>query len=152
MRIIEIDYDIHKLIETERRDFDEPPNEALRRLLKLPEKPLVQPVREQSSSARIWRGEGVDLPEGTKLRMIYGRAKIVYTGVISNGNWLVEGKMFDTPSGAASGVAITGRGKRTRLNGWDLWEVQRPGEAEWQLIGALRRLSRDRKPPSHIVE
>jgi hypothetical protein len=60
--------------------------------------------------------------------------------------------MFDTPSGAASGVAITGRGKRTRLNGWDLWEVQRPGEAEWQLIGALRRLARDRKPPSNIVE
>jgi hypothetical protein len=89
VRIIEIDYDIHKLIETERRDFDEPPNQALRRLLKLPEKPLVQPAREQSSSARLWRGEGVDLPDGTKLRMIYGRAKIVYTGVISNGNWLV---------------------------------------------------------------
>jgi hypothetical protein len=152
MRLIEIDYDVHKLIEMERRDFDEPPNAALRRLLKLPEKPPIPPSVDKPSPAPLWRGEGVDLPEGTKLRMNYGRAKTVYTGVISKGNWLVEGKMFDTPSDAASGVAITGVGKRTRLNGWDLWEVQRPGESEWHLIGTLRQMARDRKPPSNMVE
>ena len=37
VRTIEIDFDIHKLIETERRSFAESPNMVLRRLLNLGE-------------------------------------------------------------------------------------------------------------------
>jgi hypothetical protein len=138
MRSIEIDFDIHKLIEAERRGFDEPPFVALRRLLKLPEQTSL-PVTAVPESGVPWHGEGVTLPHGTKLRMIYGRPKRTYPGTIIHGEWVVAGEKFDSPSGAASGVAITGKGKKTRLNGWELWEVQRPGEAEWVFIDVLRK-------------
>ena len=45
---IEIDFDIHKLIELERRSFTEKPFIALRRLLKLPE---VEAVFKQENSS-----------------------------------------------------------------------------------------------------
>jgi hypothetical protein len=40
--------------------------------------------------------------------------------------------------GAASGVAITSKGEKTRLNGWELWEAQQPGETRWIRIDVLR--------------
>jgi hypothetical protein len=134
VRTIEIDFDIHKLIEAERRSFDEQPYEALRRLLKLPEitRELARPA------GRAWQSEGVTLEHGTKLRMTYGRPKRTYTGVVLNGEWHVEGQVFDSPSGAASGVAITSKGEKTRLNGWELWEVQQPGETRWIRIDVMR--------------
>ena len=65
MRTIEIDFDIHKLIEAERRSFDEEPYVALRRLLKLPE-----PARELAKPAgRALRSEGVTREHGSKLRV-----------------------------------------------------------------------------------
>ena len=62
-----------------------------------------------------------------------------HTGVIDNGEWLVEGERFKTPSGAASGVARTKAGKRTTLDGWEYWEVKRPGDAAWIPIMQLLR-------------
>src|SRR5689334_2077993 len=124
LRAMEIDFDIHKLVEAERRSFDEPPYMALRRLLKLPEPPRAS----TPPAGRGWQAEGVSLPHGTKLRMTYGRPKRTYTGTIQNAEWHVEGRVFDSPSGAASGVAVTSRGDKTRLNGWELWEVQLPGD------------------------
>jgi hypothetical protein len=145
MRPIEIDFDIHKLIEAERRGFDEAPNAALRRLLKLPEVQSA-PATVMAGEPNVrrtgqlpWQGEGVVLPHQTRVRMTYGRPKKTYTGAIINGEWVVEGQVFDSPSGAASGVAITGKGQKTRLNGWDLWYVQRPGETGWTLVDTLRK-------------
>ena len=150
MRAIEIDFDIHKAIEAERRGFDEPPNDALRRLLKLPDKASapVTAAKVASQSQRPWKGEGVVLEHGTKLRMIYGRPRRTYTGAVVDGDWVVEGRKFDTPSGAASGVAITARGEKTRLNGWELWAVQRPGEPTWTLIDKLRIQAGTKRVPS----
>ena len=139
MRTIEIDFDIHKLIEAERRSFHETPNDALRRLLKLPETTKeASPPKAMNGHFLAWQGEGVVLPHGTKLRMPYGRPKTIYSGEIVNGEWVIEGQRFDSPSGAASGVAITGKGEKTRLNGWVLWEVQKPGEQEWTSLNRLR--------------
>ena len=73
--------------------------------------------------------------------MVYGRPRKTYEGLIVKGEWIIGREKFDSPSGAASGVAITGKGKKTRLNGWELWEVQRPGEADWVSIGMLRKLA-----------
>ena len=133
-RTIDIDFDVHKLIEAERRSFDEKPNEALRRLLKLPPK-----AAEQATSinrGRSWFGEGVTLAHGTLIRMRYnGR---LYEGEIVNGKWVVERKTFDSPSGAASGIAMTKLGKTTRLDGWIYWEIQGPGDSGWTPIKSLR--------------
>lgn len=139
MRTIEIDFDVHKMIEAERRSFSEPPNVALRRLLKLPTKATEPLSQERLSSGRGWTGKGVVLPHGTELRMTYGEQH--FTGRIVDGVWAVEGKKFDTPSGAAGGLALTKDGKHPPLNGWIYWEVKRPGETGWTPINRLRRTS-----------
>ena len=43
MRTIEVDFDIHQLIELERRSFEETPNDVLRRLLRLSERKGADP-------------------------------------------------------------------------------------------------------------
>jgi hypothetical protein len=133
---VEIDFDVYKLIEAERKSFDEPRIAALRRLLKLPAKPVTERLSGGNSGERAWAGEGVTLMHGTRLRMRYNGRQ--YEGQIVDGRWEIEGKSFDSPSGAASGIAITKRGKQTRLDGWIYWEVQAPGDTGWTPIKALR--------------
>jgi hypothetical protein len=133
---IEIDFDVYKLIEAERRSFDEPRLVALRRLLKLPEKPGNGLINGDIPARRAWSGEDVTLVHGTRLRMSYNGRQ--YQGEIVDGRWVAEGKTFDSPSGAASGVAITKSGKTTRLDGWGYWEVQVPGDTGWTPLKTLR--------------
>lgn len=135
-RTIEIDFDVHKLIETERRSFTETPNEVLRRLLNLSAPLPVQTVKKGYGN-RSWSGEGVTLPHGTMLRMTYNGRQ--HEGQIADGKWVVDGKTFDSPSGAASGVAVTKSGKHTRLDGWGYWEARVPGDSSWVRISGLRR-------------
>jgi hypothetical protein len=136
-RTIEIDIDVHKRIELERRSFDEPPNAALRRLLEIDTGPAKPSDPSVVSAGRTWSWKGVSLPHGTELRMEYnGR---VHTGIIEDGRWRVEGSEYGSPSAAAGGVARTKDGKRTSLDGWIYWQVKRPGDTDWIGISALRR-------------
>lgn len=124
-KTIEIDFDVHKRIEAERKSFADPPNAALRRLLGL-DLPATPTMRPSSPGKRSWSGKGVTLPHGTKLYMEYnGRA---HNGVIDDGEWLVEGKRFNSPSAAAGGVALTKKGTHPSLDGWEYWFVQRPND------------------------
>src|SRR5260370_41587744 len=111
-RTIEIDFDIHKLIEGERKSFAEAPNDALRRLLPLPARLPAKSPKKTDNQWRSWSGEGVTLPHGTMLKMRYSGRQ--HEGEIVDGKWIIDGKTFDSPSGAASGAAITKGGKRTR--------------------------------------
>jgi hypothetical protein len=139
MRSVAIDLDIHKLIEAERRDFHEPANAVLRRLLKLPERPPSPVSAEPESDDQPgWTSDGVKLPNGTLLQMRYGRPQRRYDGVIKDGVWVVGRKTYDSPSAAASDLAITSSGEKTRLNGWKLWEVKRPDENRWTVLDDLR--------------
>ena len=136
-RTIEIDFDVHKTIENARRGFYESPNGALRRLLKLPEPdPSPRTADATPRAKRPWRDHGVDLPHGTAIRMEYNRR--IHEGRIVDGEWVVEGRRFDLPSGAASGVAATKKGKSPRLVGWKYWRVKRLGEDHWTLLDDLR--------------
>ena len=133
LRSIEIDFDVHKCIELERRTFQETPNEVLRRLLGIDKKSRSLGV----STGRPWSGKGVTLPHGTDVRMEYnGRLHI---GTIHDGEWLVEGKRFKSPSAAAGGVATTKLGKHPSLDGWEYWQVKRPGDHDWVPISELRK-------------
>jgi len=136
LRTIEIDFDIHKLIEGERRSFDETPNDALRRLLKLPDNaPTV--AKRDFTPRRDWSDKGVVLPHGTAIRMEYsGKA---HFGHIRDGVWVIDDQIFDSPSGAASGVAITRKGNQTKLDGWKYWYVKRPRDTGWTPISDLRK-------------
>jgi SeqA protein N-terminal domain len=137
-RTIEIDFDVHKAIEANRRNFSETPNDVLRRVLRLPPLGSPQPTPDKKilAGTRSWSSEGVMLPHGTLLRMKYNGRQ--HQGQIVDGKWHIDGRTFDSPSGAASGVALTKSGRNTRLDGWAYWEVQLLGENQWRRIGTLR--------------
>ena len=137
-RTIEIDIDVHKCIEAERRSFAETPNDVLRRKFRIVDT-ASQARRSETpeSRGRSWSGKGVTLPHGTEVRMEYNGKK--YFGRIDDGEWLVEGKRFRSPSAAAGGVALTKAGKHPSLDGWIYWELKRPGDQDWTPINSLRR-------------
>ena len=137
MRTIEVDFDIHKLIESKRTSFYDTPNDVLRRLLGLGTSPIGPlPPTPPGSGESSWTGKGVTLPHGTELRMEYnGRQSL---GVIENGKWLVEGECYTSPSGAARAVAITRDGKSPQIDGWIYWHCKRSGDTDWTLIKQLR--------------
>lgn len=140
-KTIEIDFDVHRLIELERRGFDEPENSALRRLLKLPEQP-ARPAPASliddstPASGEPWSWKGVQLPHGTELRMEYA-GQLVH-GRVHQGKWRIEGKDFNSPSDAAGSSVKTKDGKSTNLNGWVYWEVKRPGDSTWHRLQSLK--------------
>lgn len=137
---IEIDWDIHKLIEAERRSFDEPPYIALRRLLTLPppKLPSASELRDIGTGLP-WTGGGVTVPHGSLARMEYGRGEQAYEGQFLNGRLVVNGESFTSLSKAANALAVTKDGSKTSLNGWNYWQVKFPGEAEWRSLKDMRR-------------
>ncbi len=141
---IEIDFDIHKAIEAEREGFEEPPYLALRRLLKLPsvEKSRPDPVEKAVAGSRPWREGTVEIPHGAEARMAYQRGSQAFEGRFLNGRLVVDGKSFETLSGAASALARTKDGTIPNLNGWNYWEVKVPGRNDWVPLKLLRRRGR----------
>ncbi|MDD2704535.1 MAG: hypothetical protein PHU07_04260 [Acidocella sp.] len=145
---IDIDWDIHRLIEAERQGFDEPPFLALRRLLKLPPITTTEasdqddtPEMLKAKSVRKglpWVEDGVIVPHGSFARMEYDRGRQVYEGQFLNGRLVVDGESFDTLSAAASALAVTKNGKKTRLNGWEYWQVRIPGELFFKSLKQMR--------------
>ena len=135
MRMIEVDFDVHRLIEMERRSFDETENTVLRRLLKLGPPTDVQ--RPEAKSLRSWSKGGLTLPHGTELRMEYNG--LLHVGRIVDGAWEVEGHREKSPSGAASAVARTKDGGQVNINGKSYWQVRRPGETTWTPYVDLKR-------------
>ena len=83
-RNIEIDSEVHQLIENERRGCNESPNDALRRLLKIGE-PKFAPERDAPASVptkRSWSDKGVVLPHGTAIRMEYKGISSMASGLL----------------------------------------------------------------------
>jgi hypothetical protein len=137
LRTIEIDWDIHKMIEAERTSFDEPPFIALRRLLKL--QPLKPAAKQESGPGIPWVEDGVTVPHGSLARMKYLRGSQIYEGQFLNGKLLVKGREFETLSAAASALAVTKNGSKPSLNGWLYWEAKFPGETTWRRLGQMRK-------------
>ena len=138
-RAIEIDLDVHKCIESERQSFTESPNEILRRKFGLDGLGPMTSVAlaRHVGTGRAWSGKGVTLPHGTEVRMGYNGKP--HSGRIDEGEWLIEGKRFGSPSAAAGGVARTKSGSKPSLDGWKYWLVRRPGESGWTVLEELRK-------------
>ncbi|HQA17287.1 MAG TPA: hypothetical protein PK680_02770 [Novosphingobium sp.] len=137
---IEIDFEVYKLIEAERRSFSETPLSALRRLLKLPERqPQSEYAQPIQSSGKVWSDDGVVVPHGSRARMEYGRGSQRYEGQFLDGMLVVNGSKFSSLSEAASALAKTKDGRSTSLNGWNYWEVQFPESDRWEPMEHLRR-------------
>jgi hypothetical protein len=137
LRSIEIDWDIHKKIEAERRGFDEPEYAALRRLLGLPTEEIRRPEIQQTEG-RPWSEDGVVVPHGSLARMSYNYGRQNYEGHFLDGKLVVNGKQYDTLSSAASDLALTKAGSKTSLNGWLYWEVRFPHKNQWERLQDLR--------------
>jgi hypothetical protein len=138
---IEIDFDIHRCIEQERRGFEEPHYLALRRLLKLPE-PAQTTTVSPAISGRPWREGLVEVPHGSLARMSYQRGKQTFEGKFLDGKLVVGGETFDTLSAAASALAVTKYGDHPSLNGWNYWEAKLPGEDKWRSLNQMRTQAR----------
>lgn len=133
-KMIEIDVDVHKSIEAARNSFEESANDIIRRLLGFSEKPRVD---SGQNSGRPWsKQNGVTLPHGTALKMEYNGTP--YLGEIIDGKWVFGELQFTSPSGAASALAVTKSGGKTKLDGWLYWQVKRPGDSNWIRIDDLR--------------
>jgi hypothetical protein len=138
MEKIEIDWDIHRLIEAERRGFEEPPYLALRRLLKLPPPSEAPLERRPDGGGLPWSEDGVVIPHGSEARMEYLHGRQIYEGRFQDGHLVVNGRSFDTLSEAASALAVTKNGTKTNLNGWIYWKVKLPGQFRWVSLGEMR--------------
>lgn len=138
MKTIEIDFDVHRLIENARRGFHEPENAALRRLLNLPDaKPAVASAGSRSDGAAgDWSWKGVTLPQGTQLRMEYAGQAV--RGTIQDGQWMIDGHAYRSPSDAAGSSVVTKDGSHPSLNGWNYWEVKRPEDISWRRLVSLK--------------
>ena len=139
LRTIEIDFDIHKLIEAERRGFDEPEHVALRRLLRLPEVKAPLGKSEGAGEEGLpFVEDGVSVAHGSDARMRYLRNTQLYQGKFLHGMLVVDGTAYPTLSAAASDLARTKEGNKTSLNGWLYWEVRSPGSTRWRAMKDLR--------------
>lgn len=140
MKAIEIDFDIHKLIEAERSSFGEPEYVALRRLLDLPEIELPSDGEDDANREGLpFVEDGVSIMHGSDARMRYQRMTQLYEGKFLDGKLVVNGTAYPTLSAAASDLARTKDGKKTSLNGWLYWEVKAPGTAKWHSMNDLRK-------------
>jgi len=137
LQSIEVDWDIYKMIQTERRSFDEPDYVALRRLLKLPA-PKASPAPDAEPGVP-WVEDGVEVPHGSLARMEYLRGSQVYEGRFLSGKLVVHGKSFGSLSAAASALAVTRDGSKPSLNGWLYWKAKFPGDTVWRSLGAMRQ-------------
>ena len=131
MVLIDIDFEVFKELTVRRRMEAMTENEVIRELLG-----LARPVKQSPSTAKVdvngvpWISKGVAFPSGTEFRATYKGQQ--YTGVVTNGALVMNGKRYSSPSAAA--VAITGN----PVNGWRFWECLQPGTAKWKVIATLR--------------
>jgi len=136
-RPIEIDVDVYRFLESRRTSFAQTHNDILRSVADLP--PIKAGASNGANAANAtggWSWKGVELPNGTKLRMSYNGQ--THTGEIAQGAWHVGGAIYRTPSAAAGGVARTKKGAPVSLDGWEYWEIQKPDGDRWIRIDSLR--------------
>ncbi len=145
-KMIAVDVDVHKAIEALRQGFEETENDILRRHFELPDLPSSISFEDDGPLPHgpapnglppVWERKGVELPEGTELFLAY--PGVSASGKIQNGAWVVEGKVFRSPSSAACSIVSKKRGRAISVNGWMYWKVKRPTDSEWVLIHSLRK-------------
>ena len=150
-RMIEIDFQVHQLIELERKGFEDTPNAVLRRKYGLADlgptgaRPGVsnadRPAKElvPIDANRPWAGKGKStglmLPHGTQLRIDYNGQCIL--GRVDNGSLVFEGQRFNSPSGAAVALCSTRSGRKTALNGKTLISACPPGKSRWASLKSM---------------
>ena len=129
---IAIDFDVHKTIEINRNSFNETPNDVLRRLLGIEIKADLKLVE----NGKPYTYQHLQVPHGSEAVMTYNG--VDYTARIEDGFWITQdGQRHKSPSGAASAIAVTKNGGKTKLDGWAYWRVKTPDSADYIGLTAL---------------
>lgn len=143
MKTIEIDFDVHRAIEAERRGFHDTPNAVLRRLLQLGPAPAEPgegfadaPMALLAPPERAWVWKGLELPHGTELRLSY--AGVEARGQVLGGELNFSGASYRSPSPAVARAVETARGDKVQVNGWKHMDARRPGDDRWIPLDELR--------------
>ena len=133
MPVIDIDFEVYKALTVKRATESETYNDVLRELLGLPE--AVRPIRSTAvSNGMAWVSKGVTFPDGTEFRANY--KGVIYAAQIARGRVVAEGgKRATSLSNAARLVT------NNSVDGWNFWEVKRPGDTEWRKAAVLRDLA-----------
>lgn len=131
---IEIDIEVYRWIEANRKSFEETENDILKRISKnVQNEDVFIPINIKENIMNINEGlfwKDVLLKNGLKLRKLF-KGKIYYAE-IKNNQIVFNNKKFHSPSAAA--IELTG----TSVNGWIFWEYLNTKNNEWQLLDNLR--------------
>jgi hypothetical protein len=122
---IDVDFEVFKELTARRASESVTCNDVIRELLGLKNAVATTP---KPNGAWVYRG--VQFPDGTQLRATY-KGK-TYTAEIRGASLLLNGLRQTSPSAAASYIT------KNNANGWDFWEVKRPGDASWLFMKQLR--------------
>jgi hypothetical protein len=79
-----------------------------------------------------WIVQGVRFPAGSEFRANHKGKQ--YLGRVASGGFVLEGKRFNSPSGAA--VEIT----KVSTNGWAFWKCKLPDSEAWIQLKGLRQV------------
>ena len=142
MAQIDVDFEVFKELTARRASESVTYNDVIRELLGLKHAAPTTTPKLTTTTPKPnggWTYKGVQFPDGTQLRATY-KGK-TYTAEIRGGSLLLNGQRQTSPSAAASHIT------KNNANGWDFWEVKRPGDASWLVMTQLRR-SWARRPRS----
>ena len=148
MRTIEVDFEVHQLIEANRRGFDDPANAVLRRLLRIDGKDINHSPTETTPETASkypdgsWTKRGVHLDSGAELKVSY--AEVEAYGRVDGGRLMFDGKGYDAPSPAVMEVVAVRRGKSVSINGWKHLYVRESMHGSWFSLDQLRLIQRRR--------
>jgi hypothetical protein len=134
MQTIEVDFEVYKALTVRRETVVMTENDVIRNLLGLNVNiddvdVDVNDIVESLLSS--WTIKGVIFPKGTKFRAEY-KARMYY-GEVQNGELVVDGKRFKSPSSAATEIT------KNSVNGWKFWECKLPTSSAWRLISSLKK-------------
>jgi hypothetical protein len=122
---IEVDFEVFKELTVRRASENVTYNDVIRELLGLKSAATTTPKPNG-----VWVYKGVPFPDGTELRATY-KGK-TYTAEVRGGSLILNGLRQTSPSAAGSHIT------KNSVNGWDFWEVKRPGDASWRVMKQIR--------------
>ncbi len=139
---IEIDFEVFKALTALLRDEGDSYNEAVRRLLTLPDSDLTVGItfeqagvaghygQQPGAPSGVWYSN-VFFPDGTLFRATYKGQ--TYYAQIKDGVW-IDGFGFQRTSPSDAAAAIS----NTNVNGWRFWFAKRPFDVDWIRMDSLR--------------
>jgi len=134
-KVITIDIEVYKVLESNRLTFNESHNEILRRIMKVKEDKAITLINTKSKDEKVnsnnlvWKG--IELKDGLQLRK-YLKGNL-HSAKVINGKIVYNGEDYSSPS--AAGIAAAGNS----VNGWVFWEYFNEEFKSWEMLDSLRK-------------